>query len=101
MWDAGKDRDLAAHRITERLVRTTFHLTARPDGNGKIVLRYRPTLLIDAIRQQFAREFAGIITCAKCLAPNCGRRFLRSPGRGDRQYCSPTCRMRVWRRNGR
>jgi hypothetical protein len=69
----------------------------RPDGNGKIVLRYRPVLLIDAIWQQFAREVAGIIRCARCPAPNCGRWFLRSAGHSDRQYCSPTCRMRVWR----
>jgi hypothetical protein len=99
LWDTGKDRELVAHRITERLARTPFHLTARPDGNGKIVLRYRPTLLIDAIWQQFAREAAGIIRCAKCPAPNCGRWFLRSVGRADRQYCSPTCRMRAWRQD--
>jgi len=98
LWDSGKARELVAHRITERLARTPFHLTARPDGGGKIVLRYRPVLLIDAIWQQFAREVAGIITCAKCSAPNCGRWFLRSAGRSDRQYCSPTCRMRAWRR---
>ncbi len=30
-------------------------------------------LLIDAIWQQFAREAAGIITCARCPAPDCGR----------------------------
>jgi hypothetical protein len=54
--DSGEDRELVAHRITERLARTPFHLTARPDGNGKIALRYRPKLLIHAIWQQFARE---------------------------------------------
>lgn len=47
--------------------------------------------------QQFAREVAGILTCAKCAAPNSRRRFLRSVGRADRQYCSPTCRMHAWR----
>jgi hypothetical protein len=83
------------------LAHTPFHLITQPDDGGKIVLRYRPTLLIDAIWQQFAREAAGIIQCAKCPAPNCGRWFLRSAGRGDRQYCSPTCRMRVWRATGR
>jgi hypothetical protein len=25
LWDSGKDRDLVAHRITERLARTPFH----------------------------------------------------------------------------
>jgi hypothetical protein len=98
LWDSGKDRELVACRITERLARTPFHLTARPDGNGKIVLRYRSALLIDAIWQQFAREVARIITCVKCPALNCGRWFLRSQTRSDRQHCSPTCRMRVWRR---
>jgi hypothetical protein len=97
LWNSGRDRELVAHRITERLARTPFHLTARPDGGGKIVLRYRPVFLIDAIWQQFAREVAGIIRCAKCPAPNCGRWFLRSQTRSDRQYCSPTCRMRAWR----
>lgn len=84
LWDSGKDRELVAHRITDRLARTPFHLAARPDGNGKIVLRYRPVLLIDAIWQQFAREVPGIIGCAKCPAPNCGlvppqRQPQRSP----------------------
>jgi hypothetical protein len=97
MFDGGKDRDLIAHRITERLARTAFHLTARPDSNGKIVPRYRPVLLIDAIWQQFAREVARIITCVKYPALNCGRWFLRSQTRSDRQYCSSTCRMRAWR----
>lgn len=87
LWDTGKDRELAAHRITERLARTAFHLTARPDGGGKIVLRYRPVLLIDAIWQQFAREAAGIIQCTKYPAPNCRHWFLRSQARSDRQYC--------------
>jgi hypothetical protein len=98
MWDAGQNREPVARRITERLARTPFHLTARPDGHGKIVLRYRPMLLIDAIWQQFARQLTGIITCAECPAPNCGRWFLRNVSRSDRQYCSPTCRTRVWRR---
>ena len=74
-----------------------FHLTAKPDGNGKIVLHYRPVLLIDAIWQQFACELAGIIHCVRCPAPTCARWFLRSVSRSDRQYCSPTCRMRAWR----
>ncbi|MGQ9919667.1 MAG: hypothetical protein ACUVS7_19915 [Bryobacteraceae bacterium] len=40
---------------------------------GQIVLRYCPMLLIDAIWQQFTRETAGIIHCAKCPAPTCER----------------------------
>lgn len=54
LWDSGKDRELVAQR---------------------------PVLLIDAIWEQLAREAAGIIQCAKCTAPNCGRWFLRSAGR--------------------
>jgi len=88
---------LAARRITERLARAPFDLAATADGRG-IAVGYPPTLLIDAIWQQFAREAAGIITCARCPAPNCGRRFLRSQTRSDRRYCSHACRMRAWRR---
>jgi len=73
-------------------------LPPEPDGGGKVVLCYGPMLLIDAIWQQFAREGAGIITCAKCPAPNCGRWFPRNQTRSDRQYCSHACRMRAWRR---
>ncbi|MBI4905291.1 MAG: hypothetical protein HY820_16780 [Acidobacteria bacterium] len=97
MWDAGKNRELVARRITERLAGASFHLMATTDGGAGIVLRYRPTLLIDAIWQQFAREAIGIIHCARCPAPNCHRWFLRSNTRSDRQYCSSTCRMRAWR----
>jgi hypothetical protein len=98
MWDAGQNREPVARRITERLARTPFHLTARPAGDGKVVLHYGPVPLIDGIWQQFAREVAGVIRCTNCPAPNCGRWFLRSAGRRDRQRCSPTCCMRVWRR---
>jgi len=99
-WDSGKNRELVARRITERLARVPFHLIATAD-DGVIAIAYRPTLLIDAIWQQFAREAAGVITCAKCAAPNCGRWFLRSQTRSDRQYCSSTCRMRAWRQGGK
>jgi hypothetical protein len=96
LWDSGKDRELVARRITERLARTPFHLTSSATGD-RIAIAYRPTLLIDAIWQQFACEAAGIIHCAKCPAPKCGRWFLRSRGRSDRQYWSATCRTRAWR----
>ncbi len=89
-------REVLAHRIKERLARAPFHLTATADRD-RLVLSYQPTSLIDAIWQQLAREAAGIIRCARCPAPNCGRWFLRNAGRGDRQYCSPACRMRAWR----
>ena len=100
IFESGKNSELLARRITERLARAPFHLVATADGHG-IAIAYRPTLLIDAIWQQFARETAGIIHCAKCPAPNCGRWFLRSNTRSDRQYCSSTCRMRAWRHAAR
>ncbi len=96
LWDSGKNRELVAHRSTERLARAPFHLVATADDSG-IAISYRPTLLIDAIWQQFAREAAGIIHCVRCPAPNCSRWFLRNAARSDRQYCSATCRMRAWR----
>ncbi|HXG47225.1 MAG TPA: hypothetical protein VNO52_06350, partial [Methylomirabilota bacterium] len=67
---------------------------------GQIVLRNHPVLPINATLQQFAREATGIIHCAKCPAVKCTRWFIRSISRADRQYCSPTCRMRAWRQGG-
>ncbi len=86
-------REHLARRVTEKLAGGRFELSAHPD----FALRYRPSRLIDAIWLRFAEEIAGMITCARCPAPKC-RWFLRSAGRSDRQYCSPTCRMRIWRR---
>lgn len=97
MLDAGNNHEPVARRITERLARAPFHLIASSDGGAGIAIAYRPMLLIDAIWQQFAREATGIIHCAKCPPPACGRWFLRSQTRSDRQYCSATCRMRAWR----
>ena len=82
-----------ARRVTKKMVGGRFELIADPD----FALRYRPARLIDAIWQRFAEEIADMITCARCPAPKCGRWFLRSAGRSDRQYCSPTCRTRAWR----
>ena len=91
-------REHLARRVTEKMAGGWFELIAPPgDGPSQFVIRHRPARLIDAIWQQFAREVAGIIRCAKCTAPNCGRWFLRSAGRSDRQYCSHACQMRAWR----
>jgi hypothetical protein len=60
MRDAGQNREPVARRINERLARTPFHLVASPDGGAGITIAYRPTLFIDALWQQFAREAAGI-----------------------------------------
>ncbi len=100
IFDTGKDRELVARRITERLARAPFHRIAAANGD-RVAIAYRPTLLIDAIWQQLADEADGTIPCAKRPAPNCDRWFLRSTSRRDRQYCSSACRMRVWRRGER
>jgi hypothetical protein len=75
-----------------------FELIA-PDGDGlsQFTIRHRPVRLIDAVWQQFAEEIAGLIACAKCPAPKCGRWFPRNVGRSDCQFCSHACQMRAWR----
>lgn len=90
---AGAGKDETALR---RLARATFHPIATADDGG-IAIACRPTLLIDAIWQQLAREASGIIHCAQCPAPHCCRWILRSPTRSGRQYCPPARRMRAWR----
>jgi hypothetical protein len=73
-------------------------LAASPESqDDHFVIRYRPARLIDAFWQRFAEELAGMVACAKCPAPGCGRWFLRSAGRNDKAYCSGRCRMRVCR----
>lgn len=87
--------------MTERLARVRFDLTVSPEGeNDHFGIRYHPATLIGALRQRFAEEIAGVITCAKCPAPACSRWFLRSAGRGDREYCSHACQMRQLRAGG-
>jgi len=86
-------REHLARRVTEKLVGGRFELIAEPD----FALRDQPSRLIDAIWQSFAEEITGLIACAKCPAPKCGRWFPRSAGRGDRQYCCHACQMRAWR----
>lgn len=84
IWDAAKNRELVAQRITERLARAPFHLIASANGY-KIAIDYRPTPSIDAIWQQFAREAASIIRCAKRPDPNCRCWVLPSRGQSNRQ----------------
>ena len=86
-------REHLARRVTEKIAGDRFEPIAEPD----FALRYRSTRLIDAIWQQFAKEIAGIIACAKCAAPKCGRWFTRSVGRRDRLFCCHACQMRAWR----
>lgn len=110
--DAAKRADLLrlarqhlGRELTSKLAGVRFEVTASLEGeNDHFVIRYRPSRLIDALWQRLAEEIAGIIACAKCPAPGCGRWFLRNAGRSDRAYCSGRCRMRVcrgeWRSSG-
>jgi hypothetical protein len=91
----GLAREHLARRVTEKLAGGRLELIAEPD---QFSLCYRPLRLIDAVWQRLAEEIAGMITCSKCPAPQCGRWFLRSAGRGDRQFCSHPCQMRAWRK---
>jgi hypothetical protein len=89
-------RKLTVPKLAEKLAAARFQLVP-VEENGALVLRYRATRFLDAIYQRFAEEFAGLIHCAQCPAPNCGRWFLKSAGRGDRRFCSHPCKMRAWR----
>ncbi len=93
----GLARDHLARRLTEKLAGGRFELIAPEDGQSRFTIRHRPLRLIDAIWQRFAEEIAGIIACARCPAPDCGRWFPRNGGRSDRQFCSHACQMRAWR----
>ncbi|MBZ5579772.1 MAG: hypothetical protein LAP40_24715 [Acidobacteriia bacterium] len=92
-------REHLARRVTEKMAGGRFELIAPPgEGLSQFTLCHRPVRLIDAIWQRFAEEIAGMIACAKCPAPKCGRWFPRSDGRSDRQYCCHACEVRAWRR---
>jgi hypothetical protein len=89
-------RERLARQVTEKMVGRRPGLIA-PDDDERFSLHHRPARLIDAIWQRFAEEIAGLITCARCPAPRCGRWFPRSVGRSDCQFCSHACQMRTWR----
>jgi hypothetical protein len=82
-------REHLARKVTEKMADGRFELIAPPDQG--------PPQFIDAIWQRFAEEIAGVMTCAQCPAPNCGRWFPRNTGRSDHEYCSHSCQMRAWR----
>jgi len=84
-------------KLAEKLQSARFQLIASPE-NGAVVVRYRAIRFLDAIYQRFAEEQAGLIHCARCPAPGCGRWFLKSAGREDRKFCSHPCKMRAFRR---
>jgi hypothetical protein len=91
--DGGKASDQLNRKLAEKLTAVRFQL-AVPDG-GRFLLRYRPPRLIDAVWQRFAEESAGLLACARC--PGCQRWFLKRASRGDRRFCSHSCKMRAWR----
>jgi len=91
-------RQRLGRELTAKLAGVRFDLTASAEGeNDHFAIRCQPARLIDALWQRFAEEIAGLIVCAKCPAPGCGRWFLRSTGRSDKAYCSGRCRMRKCR----
>jgi len=80
--------DLLNRKLAEKLAGARFQLTAWPEG-GRFQICYRPARLIDALWQRFAEEIAGVIQCARCPAPRCGRWFLRSAAGSDRPVLLP------------
>jgi hypothetical protein len=87
------DRKLAAN-----LAHAPFHLAASHESGSGFRMRYRPATLRAALWQRLAGEVAGLITCARCPAPRCGRWFLKGDAsRSDRLFCSRTCKVRAFR----
>ncbi len=95
-------RELFEKRLAANLARAPFQLTALDGDGGPFRLRYRPPDLRAALWQRLAGEAAGLLQCARCPAPRCGRWFLKgSASRNDRQFCSDRCRVRAFRSNGK
>jgi len=103
LWDrisAGdlRGRDMLERRLGANLARAPFHLTASHENGSGFRLHYRPVTLRTALWQRFAGEVTGLLRCARCSAPSCGRWFLKGESsRNDRQFCSDTCRVRAFR----
>jgi hypothetical protein len=89
-------------RLALNLARFPFHMDASHENGASFRLRYRPPNLRAALWQRFAGEIAGIIRCARCPAPDCGRWLLKGDdSRSDRKFCSAACRIRAFRRTQR
>lgn len=106
LWDriaAGdRGRELFERKLAANLARASFQLTAVDGNGGPVRLRYRPNDLRAALWQRMAGEAAGLIHCARCPAPSCGRWFLAGgASRSDRQFCSDRCRVRAFRLSGK
>ncbi len=107
LWDRTSVGDRRGEEMLERklaagLARAPFHLAAARENGSGFRMRYRPATLRTALWQRLAGEVTGLLRCARCPAPRCGRWFLKSEAsRSDRQFCSDTCRVRAFRRNGK
>jgi hypothetical protein len=104
LWDrvSSGDRrgeDLLERKLASGLARAPFHLTTVRENGSGFRIRYQPATLRTALWQRMAGEVAGLITCARCPAPRCGRWFLKGDSRSDRTFCSKTCKVRAFRRN--
>jgi hypothetical protein len=93
-----RGRDMLDRRLSANLARAPFHLTVSHENGSGFRLHYRPATLRTALWQRLAEEVTGLIRCACCPAPSCGRWFLKDEARGDKQFCSNTCRVRAFRK---
>lgn len=104
LWDriaAGdlRGRDMLDRKLAANLAHAPFHLAASHENGSGFRMRYRPATLRAALWQRLAGEVAGHIRCSRCPAPGCKRWFLKGEAsRTDKQFCSPTCRIRAFRR---
>lgn len=104
LWERIEAGDLSARepltrRLALNLARFPFHLAASQENGAGFRIRYRPPNLRAALWQRLAGEVAGLIRCARCPAPACGRWLLEGDdSRSDRKFCSPACRVRAFRR---
>jgi hypothetical protein len=101
LWDSiangresATERERLNQKITEHVARVPFYIRASKQG-----FVFCPATLNAALWQRFAAEVAGLIHPVQCVAPNCGRWFLRGgAARSDKRFCSNACRNRAFRR---
>jgi hypothetical protein len=104
LWDRIKAGDRRGEEMLERklaagLASAPFHLAAERENGAGFRMRYRPATLRAALWQRLAGEVSGLLCCARCPAPSCGRWFLKGKAsRSDRLFCSKTCKVRAFRR---
>jgi hypothetical protein len=104
LWDrivAGDRRgdEMLERKLAAGLARAPFYLAAVRENGSGFRMRYRHATLRTALWQRMAGEVAGLLQCARCPAPRCGRWFLKGEAsRCDRMFCSKTCKVRAFRR---